>query len=361
MAGLCNWRALPGRLLSPPGGLIDRDLATGEPNGILFEMLGYVREKVLPPLSAAEMEQGMALVNRYYLSCGITSLQEASVTNDLNRWYALRRLKDAGSLKSRVSMMFGMAALSQFREAGLARGAGDSQLRLGGVKIMVGETTGRLEPAQPVLNEQAAVAQRAGFQLAIHAIEPGAVAAAIVALEYARQLPGTGLRHRIEHCSECPPELLERIKRLGTVIVTQPPFVYYSGERYLAMVPAERFPWLYRFRSFFDSGLTVAGSSDCPVVPANPLVGICAAVTRRAETGQAVLPEQSISVRQALAMYTTNAAYTSFEEAIKGSITPGKLADMVVLSDDPATVSPEKIKDITVEMTIIDGEVVNPA
>jgi hypothetical protein len=104
--------------------------------------------------------------------------------------------------------------------------------------------------------------------------------------------------------------------------------------------------------------LIVAGGSDSPVVPDNPLVGIYAAVTRRAESGQYLSPEERISAKQALAMYTINAAYASFEENIKGSITPGKLADMVVLSDDPLKSPPERIKDIRVEMTIIDGKVV---
>jgi hypothetical protein len=104
--------------------------------------------------------------------------------------------------------------------------------------------------------------------------------------------------------------------------------------------------------------LIVAGSSDSPVVPDNPLVGIYAAVTRKAESGQELLPEEGVSTRQALAMYTINAAYASFEEDIKGSITPGKLADIVVLSNDPAQVLPEQIKDIKVEMTILGGKVV---
>jgi hypothetical protein len=343
----------------PPGGLIDRAPETGEPNGLLFEMLGYIREKVLPPLSDDELTTGITLANRHYLSYGITSFEEASVTNDLSRWQTLRRLKDEGKIKSRVSMMFGFNALSQFQEANFTPGSGDSQLRLGGVKIIVGETTGQLEPPQLELNQQALTAHHAGFQLAIHAIEPSTVGAAITALEYARnQQAEVGRRHRIEHCSECPPELLERLTRLQAVIVTQPPFLYYSGERYLATVPASQLQWLYRFRSFMDSGLTVAGSSDCPVVPPNPLIGIYAAVTRRAKTGQEISPEQSISATQAIAMYTINAAYASFEEEIKGSITPGKLADIVVLSDNPVKLPPEQIKDIKVEMTIIDGEVV---
>jgi predicted amidohydrolase YtcJ len=343
----------------PPGGVIDRDPESGEPSGILFEMLGYIRETVLPPLPDDELATGMVLANKYYLSCGLTSLQEASVSGDLFRWHTLRRLKDDGALASRVSMMFGSDALRRFREVGLGPGSGDDQLRLGGVKIIVGEATGRLEPPQEELNRQVVTAHRAGYQVAIHAIEHGAVAAAIEALEHVHgQYPEGGRRHRIEHCSECPPDLLARLSRLPVIIVTQPPFLYYSGERYLATVSPSQLPWLYRFRSFVESGLMVAGSSDCPVVPANPLVGLYATVTRRAETGQTVLAEQSISAGQALAMYTVNAAYASFEEDKKGSIAPGKLADMVLLSGDPTTSPPEDIKDIKVEMTVIGGNVV---
>lgn len=213
--------------------------------------------------------------------------------------------------------------------------------------------------AQPELDQLAFSAHQAGFQLAIHCLEPGAVDAAIAALEYINnQMPIAERRHRLEHCAECPPPLLKRLSRLKAMVVTQPPFVYYSGERYLAIIPPAQIRWLYRIRSFLDGGLVVAGSSDCPVAPDNPLVGIYAAVTRRAESGEELSPEEGISAEQALAMYTINAAYASLEEDIKGSITPGKLADMVVLSDDPLKSPPEQIKDIRVEMTILDGGVV---
>ena len=145
---------------------------------------------------------------------------------------------------------------------------------------------------------------------------------------------------------------------LPVAVVTQPPFVYYSGERYLATVAPSQLPWLYRIKSLLDSGLVVAGSSDSPVVPDNPLVGIYTAVIRTAESGQQVLPHEGVSASQAMALYTTNAAYASFEEGIKGSIAPGKLAEMVVLSDDPTHVPPEQIKNIKVEMTVLGGRVV---
>jgi len=343
----------------PPGAIIDRELDSGEPSGLFFEMLSYVRQRVWPLLSDEEMAESMALADQHYLSVGITSLQEASVSNDYARWQTLKRFKDSCRLASRVSMMFDFDALPQFQERGLKFGSGDERLRLGGVKIVLNETTGRLQPPQEELNRQALSAHRAGFQLAIHCIEPGTVAAAITALEYvAGQSSLAGRRHRLEHVSECPPELLERLVELKAMVVTQPPFIYYSGERYLATVPPERQEWLYRIRSFLDSGLVVAGSSDSPVVPDNPLLGIYAAVTRRAKSGQQLLPHEGISPQQALAMYTTNAACASFEENIKGAIAPGRLADMVILSADPLKSPPEEIKDTKVEMTIIDGKVV---
>jgi len=342
----------------PPGAIIERELDSGEPSGLLFEMVGYIRGQVLPPLSDEELAEGIALASRYYLSMGITSLQEASANNDYARWQALQGFKDSGELRSRVSMMFGFDALPQFQQAGLAFGSGDEQLRLGGVKIVINETAGKLQPPQEELNKQALDSHRAGFQLAIHCIEPSTVEAAITALEYiAGKSSVIGRRHRLEHVSECPPDLLERLGRLKAMVVTQPPFIYYSGERYLATLPPERQRWLYRIKSFLNSGLVVAGSSDSPVVPDNPLIGICAAVTRRAESGQEVLPEEAVSPQQALAMYTTNAAYASFEEKLKGAIALGRLADMAVLSNDPLKSPPEMIKDIRVEMTILDGKV----
>ena len=344
--------------LEPPGGIMDRDLNTGEPNGVLFEMVGYLRERVLPPLSEAEIRKGISLVSQHYLSLGLTSVQDATVVNDVGRWRTISQLKKAGELKSRVSMMFGIEALPEFQERGLTFGSGDSQLSLGAIKIMLHEATGEQQPAQSELNSRVADAHQAGFQVAIHAIEQGSVEAAIIALENNRGQFGSGRRHRIEHCSQCPPGLLERLRRLEAVVVTQPPFLYYSGERYLATLPAGQLKWLYRIGAFHRSGLVVAGSSDSPVVSANPLVGMYAAVTRLAESGQQILPQEGVSPAEALAMYTTNGAYASFEEAIKGSLASGKLADMVLLSGDPVKSPLESMMDIRVEMTIIGGKVV---
>jgi predicted amidohydrolase YtcJ len=333
----------------PPGACIQRDLSTGEPNGILLDMF-----PPLPPFTETEFAEGIDLLNRLFLSDGITSFQEATFKNDLNRWQTIQNFINKGKLQSRVTMMTGPETRRQFQEAGMNTGSGDNHLKLGAVKFLLDTNT-----PQDELNSMALECHRAGFQLAFHAVAQSHLETALKALDYVNiRLTVAGRRHRIEHCGECPPNLLKRLKKLGCVIVTQPPFIYYSGERYLATVAPSQLPWLYRIKSPLRNGIIVAGSSDAPVVPNNPLVGIYAAVTRKAESGQALLPEEAISPHQALALYTLNAAYASFEEKIKGSITPGKLADIIILSGDPTTAPPEEIKDIKVEMTMIGGKVV---
>jgi predicted amidohydrolase YtcJ len=338
----------------PPGARIERDLVTGEPNGVLIDMLSYIRSKVMPPFTEAELKDGVVLVDRLFLSAGITSVQDATVSNNLERWETVCDFILNRRLRCRMTLMVGAPYWQDFSGVNLKTGSGDNLMRLGAVKIMPED-----RPDQAELNGLALEIHSAGFQLAFHAVEESEVASAVEALDYiSGRSKVRGRRHRIEHCSECPPYLLERIKKMDAVIVTQPPFIYYSGERYLATVPESQQPWLYRIRSPLESGVVVAGSSDTPVVPNHPLVGIYAAVTRRTALGQVLLPEESIAASQALALYTTNAAYASFEETIKGSISTGKLADIVVLSADPTQVPPEKIKDIKAEITIIGGEVV---
>jgi hypothetical protein len=343
----------------PPGGLIDRELETGEPSGLIFGMNSYINEQVIPPLSEKELRQGVKLANLSFLSSGITSVQDATVRNGFDQWQTFLRLKEMGELVPRISMMLGLHALADLTERGLHYGYGDRRLRLGAVKFILDETSGRLNPSQGELNEGVFQAHQAGFQVAIHAVEEGTVEAAAIALEHCLlRASKDNRRHRLEHCSVCPPPLLRRLKAIKAVVVTQPAFIYYSGERYLSDVSDTQLPWLYRTRSFLKSGLKPAASSDCPIVPCNPLVGVYAAVTRRAESGQALSLKEAISLEEALRMYTLAGAHASFEEQLKGSIEVGKLADMVVLNADPTVVSPEVLKEIRVEKTIIGGEVV---
>ena len=186
------------------------------------------------------------------------------------------------------------------------------------------------------------------------------VDAIICAYEYLQSVtPDFGARrHRIEHCSECPPPLMDRLTKLRPAVVTHPSFSYFSGDRYLATVEKNVIPWLYRTGTLVKSGLTVGGGSDSPIVPNSPIMGIYGAVTRLTSTGQVLNATEKLSAAEVIKMYTLNAAYASHEEIIKGSIAPGKLADIVLLSANPTNVSNEEIKDIKVQMTVIGGKVV---
>jgi predicted amidohydrolase YtcJ len=345
----------------PEGAMIGRDVDRGgEPNGFLVEMLGYIREKVMPPISNSELDRGIKLANEQYLSQGLTSLQDATFVNDLKRWQHYQHFKAQNLFQSRVYMMIGTETMKEFQQAGLNFGAGDDNLRLGAVKIIPSMILDKLHPSQEELNDIVLHTHKAGFQLAIHGIQIGMVDAIIRTYEYLqKQDTNFNLRrHRVEHCAECPPQLMEHIKKLHLVIATHPSFTYFSGDRYLATVSKDVIPWLYRIGTMVKSGLVVAGASDSPIVPNNPLMGLYGGTSRTTSSGQKMSQKECLTASQVLMLYTLNAAYASHEEKIKGSITSGKLADMVLLSDDPTHVAPEKIQDIKVQMTVIGGKVV---
>jgi predicted amidohydrolase YtcJ len=235
----------------------------------------------------------------------------------------------------------------------------ENQASMKGVKIIVHETTGQLSPDQFELNEMVFDIHRSGLQAVLHAIESETIEAACNAVEYAlKKSPRSDHRHRIEHCSVCTPSLAKRIATLGIMVVTQPSFIYYSGDRYLKTVPRPDLEHLYPLSTFIKNGVAVEGSSDCPVVPANPIMGIYSAVSRKTEAEDLVLRDEQITPLEALKMYTLDAAKATSEENVKGSAEPGKLADLVVLSGDPTKLPVNQIKDIEVEMTILGGEVV---
>jgi hypothetical protein len=341
----------------PPDGLIDRDIKTGEPTGVIYRMGDFLSRKI-PPLENHQLDQGMKKANDELLSMGITSIQDASSHNGIEQWKTFRRLKEKGFLKPRVTMMLGSESFSVYRKEDFKTKIDKTQLRLGGVKIILDETTGHLKPDQAELNEMVLRIHQAGFQACLHAVETKAVEAACSAIEYVlKKLPKSDHRHRIEHCSVCPSSLARKLASLGIMVVTQPSFIYYSGDRYLRTVPAEDLKHLYPIGTLLKNGAKVAASSDCPIAPANPLIGIYAAISRMTETGEAVLSEEKITPEEALRMYGENAATATLDEGIKGSISPGKLADLVVLNEDPTKIPINELKDIKVEMTILNGEI----
>ncbi len=343
----------------PPGKVFERDRNARKLNGILHEMIGYIRANVIPSLTESGQIKSLIDTSNHYVSYGITSVQDVSISNIPARWVLLKKMCNEDTFQVRASITAGLESLDDFIKSGITTYNGDLRLRFGGLKIILNQATGKLFPAQDDLNRYVSEAHTKGIRVCIHAVSGEMIESAAIAFEYAQnKYPDIKLRHRIEHCSECSPELLAYLKRLGIIIVSQPLFLYYSGDRYLSALPRETQPWLYRFKALWDSGLTVAASSDSPVVPDNPLIGIYAAVTRKTQTGGLVNQNEAVKPRQALKIYTVNAAFAAGEEDIKGSLAPGKLADIVVLSDNPLTVPKEQIKDIKAEMTIIGGKIV---
>ena len=341
----------------PPGGIIVRE-ESGEPTGLLLEMDDYL-EGAIPPLSKEEMEEGIRLLDEECLGYGITSIQDATPGNSPERWSLFTALKERGLLTPSVTMMAGVGHLAGFLGEGLAFGSGGPGLRLGAAKMVATMTTGVLYPPREELHRLVREAHDNGFQVAIHAVEAEAVEEAIEAIAHAAQgVSARALRHRIEHCSECPPNLIERLVRHGITVVTQPAFIYYSGERYLSDVPDERLPWLYPIGSLKAVGVSLAASSDAPVVPMNPIMGLYAAATRKAESGEHVLLHEAVDVEEALRMYTLGSAYASFSETERGSIEGGKWADMALLDRNPTGIPPEEVRDVRVVMTVVQGRVV---
>jgi predicted amidohydrolase YtcJ len=206
-----------------------------------------------------------------------------------------------------------------------------------------------------------------GFQVAVHAQGDRAIETVLDA--YTRVLAGPGLagpglgpsgpgrnprRHRIEHAGAMYPPLAARAADLGIVIVSQPGFLSTLGDGFAAAFPGHG-DQLYAFGSWRRAGLTVAGSSDAPVISAAPLLGLRDAVIRRTEGGQVLGPGERLTARDALALYTTKAAAAMHRDGEIGSLEPGKLADFVVLAGNPLTTGPERIADIPVLATVVDG------
>lgn len=358
----------------PEGGEIEKDPNSGEPTGILRETAMSPVNDITRAYSVEEIEEAIKLACQHGLREGLTSYQEAGLLTNAIKAY--QRLHAREELPVRVYMMVSSDILDGILEAGITTGFGDDWLRVGPIKVMMdggmgGKTAALYEPyegtkdnvgiiymSQEKLDSLVKRAHDAGFQIAIHAIGDRAIDVSLNALERAiKENPREDHRHRIEHCGLSTPPLTGRLRRLGVLPAGQPPFLYNIGDSFNTNLGPKRIKWTYPFKTWFEEGLRPSGSSDRPVVLGAPLLGIWAAVNRETEAGVVLAPEEGVTPEQAIRMYTINAAYASFEEGVKGSIEPGKLADLVVLSDDPTRVPPQKIRDIKVLKTIVAGRV----
>jgi len=209
-----------------------------------------------------------------------------------------------------------------------------------------------------VLHEQIRQGHEAGFQVCVHANGDRVIEMTLSGFEKALEgFPRKNHRHRLEHCTVVTPGILDRIRRLKLLVTPFGSYIYHHGEKMIPSYGVKRVEMMFAHRSFLDYGIGVSGSSDHPCGPYEPLMAIQSCVTRKSSAGEMLGARQRITVEEALQLYTMSSAYASFEEDLKGSISSGKVADLVVLREDPRRVDPDEIKDIPVDMTIVGGEV----
>ena len=361
------------------GGEIDRDPETSEPTGVLRGGARAPLRKIIPPTSFEALKNGIKLAAEEFIARGVTSVSDAGVGQP-TVVKAYKAAIDEG-MPLRVNLMMSRGLLDELTKLGFETGFGDEKLRIGAIKMVFdgsfsGRTAAMSKPftdtpdnsgilymSQEELNDGVQASHEAGFQVGVHAIGDRAISGVLDAYEEAlKKHPKKDHRFRIEHCGINSPEIVARIKRLGVIPVPQPIFLYGEGESYRAGLKEDDLKWAYPVRSWLDAGITVAMSSDCPATSGeeliSPLLGIYVAVTRKTDAGQELGPEQRVKVEEAIRAYTLGGAYATFEEDVKGSVEPGKLADLTVISEDPTSVEAERIKDLSVEMTIIGGRIV---
>jgi predicted amidohydrolase YtcJ len=360
----------------PEGGTIDRD-EHGEPTGVIREAaLSKGRAAIAEPTTEM-IQDALRLAGQQYLSMGVTSVAEAGIRR-AEEFHAYQGLSERGELPVRTYLMMMIdETLEPLAQLGIRTGFGDARLRIGPAKIFldgsIGGRTARM--SQPyedqddnlglwmqdpqLMKNKLKAAHKAGFQCCAHAIGDAAIELLIESFEEAlREDPRPNSRHRIEHSSILRPDLIDRIQKIGAIPVPGTSFLYAFKNAYIQNLGMDRIRYAYAMRTFFERGIVAPASTDAPVVSTSAMIGIQTMVTRRSEEGDVIWPEERISLEQAVRAYTWNGAYASFEEGIKGTIEPGKLADLVVLETDLSDVKPEELGTVQVDMTIREGEIV---
>lgn len=354
----------------------------GKENG---ELTGFVAEKALdqvyssgewPEINRAVRQEGVAHMSRLMVASGLTSSTDAAA--DHNGFVAYQDARAAGELLNRLSVMpIGESQFFQdLKAAGIRTGFGDDRIRFGAVKYFAdgsaSERTmrmstpfegrpddyGILTMSQQEIDAAVDDAIANDWRIGIHT--NGDVTIGMALNAYERVLAdwqGPNPRFRLEHCSLINPDLLTRIKATNSIPAPFYTYAHYHGNKWVDYGP-EKMKSMFAHKSFLDYGIMVAPASDYTPGPFEPLMAIQSMVTRKDFKGRVWGPNQRITVEQAMKICTVNGAYASFEEDIKGSITPGKLADLVILAADPHDTDPDQIKNIQVLRTIVGGQTV---
>src|SRR5579884_1252560 len=365
---------------NPPGGEIVRD-AQGNPTGVLKDSAQGLVDRVIPAITHERRMRAARRALSHAASLGVTSVQAMSAAyEDIE---VLEELAERGELTARVYAAPLSSGWKDQAKIGVRRAFGSSWLRIGAVKTFadgsLGSTTayffqpyddapntrGLLAAGmQPLSNmrDRFQQADAAGLQLCTHAI--GDQAISIILDLYQNVIDKNGERDRrlrIEHAQHMAAKDFDRFARMHVIASVQPYHAIDDGRWAERRIGRERIKTTYAFRTFLDHGVRLALGTDWTVAPLNPMLTIYAAVTRATLDGKnpnGWVPEQKISVKEAVEAYTMGSAYAEFQDKEKGSITPGKLADLVILSDDIFSIDPKAIRDVQIEQTVVGGKVV---
>lgn len=360
-----------------PGGVIVRD-ARGEPTGILKDNAHNPIQAVLPVSSPARDDAALARAMDYAVSHGVTAV--SAVSSFWGEYAALRRARAAGTLKIRVAMYDSLEDWRGVLDTLKADGSGDNWLRLAGVKGYVdgslGSTTalfyepyndapqtrGLMRFPEDSLRAWIGAADSAGLQVAMHAIGERANGLLLDIYDSVAQAHGArDRRFRIEHAQHLRRSDIDRIASSGVIASMQPLHLVDDGDWAEKRIGPERIKTTYAFRSLIDRNAHLGFGSDWSVAPMEPLLGIYAAVTRQTRNGmnpEGWVPEQKITVEEALRSYTYENAYAVFAEQHRGMLKPGYLADVVLVDQDLTRIPPAEIQRATIRATVVGGKVV---
>jgi predicted amidohydrolase YtcJ len=361
------------------GGVIVRD-AAGNPTGIFKDNAQSYIYKVIPPMSFEQKMEALEAATNYAASLGVTSVQDMSAGTDVGVYQEMIR---QGKLKTRVYAVSPLGSWERWQQTGVTHAFGSDWLRVGGLKGFadgsLGSTTAWFYkpyldapntvglPLDEMANIKTAVsgADKANLQIMIHAIGDRANDEILkIFAEVEKENGGRDRRFRIEHSQHLSPQAIKNFGQQKIIASMQPFHAIDDGRWAWKRLDNERLKGTYAFRSLLDSGGILAFGTDWFVAPLNPMYGIYAAVTRRTlddKNPGGWLPEQKITVEEAVRAYTVGSAYAEFQEDEKGVLADKMLADFVILSDDIFTIDPVRIEKVKVLTTVVAGKVVYQA
>jgi predicted amidohydrolase YtcJ len=363
-----------------PGGIIVRD-ASGNPTGIFKDAAMPLIYKAIPPMTHEQRLRAARAALKYAASLGVTSVQH--MNPEFADVAAYSELAEKGELTTRIYAVPMETEWHDQAKVGLRRGWGSTYLRLGAVKgyadgSLGSRTAYMFEPFSDdpgnrgllsdemhppsAMRDRLMQADAAGLQLRVHAIGDRAISMMLDIFANIEKEHGYhDQRFAIEHAQHMAQNDFERFAKLHVIASMQPYHAIDDGRWAEARLGHDRTRYSYAWRSFLDHGVTLAFGTDWPVAPLDPMLGLYAAVTRATLDGKnpgGWIPEEKITLPEAIEAYTMGAAFAEFQEREKGSITTGKLADMVILSDDIFDMKPEAVRNVKVQTTIVGGKVV---